>query len=224
MDRLIDIFLSVLSLILLSPILISVSIILLLTGERKIIFYQNRIGKNNENFKILKFATMLEDSPNMKLGTVTIKNDPRILPFGNFLRKTKINELPQLFNILKGDMSIVGPRPLTKENFGFYNQNVRKIITGVRPGLSGIGSIIFRGEENIIPKKKSKEFYKNVISPYKGELEVWYVSNRNLIIYFKVIFVTLLIVMFPKYRSFSFFFRGIPHPSNELEKQINLKI
>lgn len=223
MERLIDIIFSTTSLIVFSPILIFVSIILSLTGEREIFFFQYRVGKNKKKFKIFKFATMLKNSPNMTLGTVTIKNDPRILPFGHILRKTKINELPQLFNILKGDMSIVGPRPLTKNNFEFYKPYTQKIITTVRPGLSGIGSIIFRGEEDLVPETKSKVFYKDVIAPYKSKLEVWYVRNKNLTVYFKIIYITILIVIHPNLRLKASFFGDIPKPSNELGKKINIK-
>ena len=89
----------------------------------------------------------------MKNGSLTIKDDPRILPFGKYLRKSKINELPQLINILLGDMSFVGPRPLTLNTFNAYSTNGKKIIQTVKPGLTGIGSIIFRNEEEIIFKK-----------------------------------------------------------------------
>ena len=99
-------------------------------------------------FKLYKFATMLKNSPNIGTGTITIENDPRVLPFGHFLRKSKINELPQLINILLGDMSVIGPRPLTPENNNLYSENVKDKLAKVRPGLSGVGSIIFRDEES----------------------------------------------------------------------------
>ena len=117
MDRFFDILLSSLAISFFSIILLPVIIILRLTGEGEIFYLQKRIGKNNKEFYLLKFATMLKNSSKMQNGTVTIKNDPRVLPFGKFLRKSKINELPQLFNILKGDMSIIGPRPQTPNYF-----------------------------------------------------------------------------------------------------------
>ena len=104
-------------------------------------FLQSRIGKGGKSFNLYKFATMLKASPNMGTGTVTVKNDPRILPMGHFLRKTKINELPQLLNILSGDMSVVGPRPQTQRCFDAFLPASQKAIIQVRPGLSGIGSL-----------------------------------------------------------------------------------
>ena len=131
---------------------------------------------------------MIKDSPNIGTGTVTIKEDPRVLPFGKFLRRTKINELPQLLNIFFGDMSVIGPRPLTPQTFNYYASETQNIISKVRPGLSGIGSIVFRGEEEIMEgTSASVDFYNNVIAPYKGSLEEWFVVNKNLSIYFKLI-------------------------------------
>ena len=114
MTRLLDIFFSSLAIFIFSPILICIVIILRFTGEGEVFFLQDRVGKDKKNFTLFKFATMLKDSENIGTGTITLHNDPRILPFGSFLRKTKLNELPQLFNILNGTMSVIGPRPQTK--------------------------------------------------------------------------------------------------------------
>ena len=145
--RFFDILIAIFALICLSWVFIICMIILLCTGEHYIFYCQNRIGKNGKPFKIIKFATMLFNSPNMAGGTITRRNDPRVLPFGKFLRKTKINELPQLFNILSGEMSIIGPRPLTPKLFAYYSEDVQEGIGKMTPGLSGIGSVIFRDEE-----------------------------------------------------------------------------
>ena len=110
---------------------------------------------------------MLKDSMNMGSGSITLRNDFRVTGPGKFLRKTKINELPQLINILKGDISIVGPRPLVVETFNAYSNKLRSQIYDVKPGLTGIGSIIFRDEESIISKAKfsnPKNYYKNEIA------------------------------------------------------------
>ena len=106
--RFLDIILSSIAIIILSPLLVPVMIILKLTGEGHIFYHQKRIGKNGELFNLYKFATMFKDSPNMTGGNITAKDDPRILPFGKFLRKHKINELPQIINVLLGDMSLIG--------------------------------------------------------------------------------------------------------------------
>ena len=122
MDRFFDILFSGIALLLLSPLLVPIVITLRLTGEGEVFFLQERIGKGGENFKLFKFATMLKNSPNIGTGTVTMRGDPRVLPVvGTFLRKTKINELPQLLNIFFGDMSIIGPMPLTTQTFGAYS-------------------------------------------------------------------------------------------------------
>ena len=117
MERFFDIFFSGLALLFLSPLLVPIFIILKFSGEGEVFFLQERIGKGGDVFKLFKFATMLKDSPNIGTGTVTMKGDPRVLPVGKFLRKTKINELPQLLNIFFGDMSVIGPRPLTPKTF-----------------------------------------------------------------------------------------------------------
>ena len=109
MERFFDILFSALALLVLSPLLLPIVLILKLSGEGEIFFLQERIGKGGQVFKLFKFATMLKDSPNIGTGTVTMKGDPRVLPVGKFLRKTKINELPQLLNIFFGDTSVIGP-------------------------------------------------------------------------------------------------------------------
>ncbi|MCK4440712.1 MAG: sugar transferase, partial [Sulfurovaceae bacterium] len=171
LQRFFDILFSSLALIVLSPLLIIVMIILKFTGEGEIFYVQPRVGEGGKMFNLLKFATMLKDSANMGTETVTVKNDPRVLPFGAFLRKTKINELPQLINILRGDMSVIGPRPQAKRCFLAFPKDIQKSIIKVKPGLSGIGSIIFRDEETMLdnPKIDRLLFYDTVIAPYKGE-------------------------------------------------------
>ena len=212
MERLLDIFISLSLIILLFPFLILISFILMITGEKKILYLQQRVGRKKINFNLIKFATMLENSPNIGTKTITLKNDPRVLPFGKFLRLTKLNELTQLFNILKGDMSFVGPRPLTLENFNLYEDNIKNIIIKVRPGLTGIGSIFFRNEEEILNGSNSLKFYKENISPYKGKLEIWFVNNKNLLVYLKTLILTGIILFYPNKNLLFIFFKGIPQP------------
>ena len=185
-------------------------------------FFQERIGKDGKVFKLFKFATMLKDSPNIGTGTVTMKGDPRILPVGKFLRKTKINELPQLLNIFFGDMSVIGPRPLTSQTFSSYSTDTQEIVKKVRPGLSGVGSIIFRGEEEIMHgASASVDFYDNVIAPYKGSLEEWFVSNKGIYIYFLAIFITAWVVLSPNTQIHWKIFKDIPIPPDELKEALN---
>lgn len=201
MQRLLDIALSGLGLLVLSPLLVPIAIALRLTGEGEVFFIQQRVGRGGQPFGLYKFATMLKNSPNLGTGTVTVKNDPRVLPLGRFLRKTKINELPQLLNIFKGDMSSIGPRPQTQRCFDAFPARSQAEIIKVRPGLSGIGSIVFRDEEELMHASKEPErFYDQVIMPYKGALEEWYVAHRGLWTYLAAIFVTAWVVLFPESR------------------------
>lgn len=206
LKRVMDLVLSLIALILISPVFLIVIPILKCTGEREIFFIQKRIGKQNRSFGLLKFATMLKDSP--KTGTVTAKNDPRILPMGKFLRKAKINELPQILNVIKGDMSIVGFRPLTNEGFQYYSSKVKKTILQMKPGLTGMGSIIFRNEEEILfnSKKEKMKCYKEDIIPLKGDLESWYFNNRNIWIDIKIIMATALIIILPQVKFYQHWF------------------
>ena len=222
MDRFFDILFAGIALLFLSPLLVPIVITLKLTGEGEVFFLQERIGKGGKKFKLFKFATMLKNSPNIGTGTVTMRSDPRVLPVGRFLRKTKINELPQLLNIFFGDMSVIGPRPLTTQTFGAYPENTQRLIKQVRPGLSGVGSIIFRDEEEIMHgATASVDFYANVIAPYKGALEEWFVSNKSLYIYFVAIFVTAWAVLIPSTKIAWRIFKDLPKPPTELKQALN---
>ena len=214
MPRIIDVLLALLALLVLLPLFIPIVVILLLTGEHKVFYLQTRVGYKNQNFKILKFATMLSNSANMGSGSLTLKNDPRVLPFGSFLRKTKINELPQILNIIIGDLSIVGPRPQMQVDFEKYSDDVQGKIYNVRPGLTGIGSIIFRDEESLISLAAENEnphvFYKRVIAPYKGELEIWYHSHRSVFLDSQLIFMTAWAIVSPETRLYEKWFKDLP--------------
>ena len=210
MQRILDFFLSILGLIFISPILVPIIIILRFSGEGEIFYLQPRIGLNGNLFNIIKLATMLKNSENMGAGTLTLKNDPRVLPIGKFLRKSKINELPQLFNILLGDMSIVGPRPLVPEGELLYSEKDSKLIRSVRPGVTGIGSLILRDEESYYAHRPdAHDFYKEVISPYKASLEIWYVNNKSFLIDIKIIVFTFLAIIIPSMKI-DYFFNSLP--------------
>jgi len=220
MIRFFDIVFSLLGILFLGPLLIPISILLLFTGEHKVFYKQNRVGKCGKIFGLLKFATMLENSPNLPGGDITSGNDPRVLPLGKFLRKTKLNELPQLVNIILGDISLVGPRPLTPNNFSFYDKKTQEIINKVNPGLTGIGSIVFRDEESIIQNshKNPVDCYKEDISPYKGKLESWFIEKQSPAIYFILIFLTANSVLFPSSKLVWKIFKDLPLPSTDLFK------
>jgi len=219
LQRILDIVFAVTALILLSPIFLVTIIILRLKGDGEIFFSQPRIGRYGKQINILKFATMLKNSPNIGAGTITLKDDPRILPFGNFLRKTKINELPQLLNIVIGEMSFIGPRPQTKRCFDAFPETSQKMITLVRPGLSGVGSIYFRNEENILDDARNAQIiYNNVIMPFKGELEEWYVNNQSIQLYFKLILFTVVTVLGGLSSTEKLKLKNVPKIPSELEQ------
>ncbi|MEK6795073.1 MAG: sugar transferase [Spirochaetota bacterium] len=196
--RIIDITLSLIALICVSPLFIVIVPILRFTGEGEIFFLQPRVGMHKKIFGLMKFATMLKNSP--ASGTVTTKDDPRVLPLGKFLRKTKMNELPQILNVFKGDMSLVGPRPLTEEVFRYYPKHAQKCIASVRPGVTGLGSIFFRDEESILAasKKNTMKCYREDILPLKGSLEEWYADNRSIRTDMKIIIATAIVILFPR--------------------------
>jgi lipopolysaccharide/colanic/teichoic acid biosynthesis glycosyltransferase len=193
--RILDIIFSLFGLIIIFPIIIIIIIILKLSGEGEVFYLQERMGYNNKPFFICKFATMLKNSHNIGNKTVTVRNDPRITKFGRILRITKINELPQILNVLKGDMSLVGPRPLLISSFYKYTPEVQEVIYRNKPGITGIGSLIFRDEEILVTTYKNLgknplDYYRLYIYPYKGSLEQWYYYNRCLSVDFKILFLT----------------------------------
>lgn len=215
LKRFFDVLSSLIALIILSPLLIPIVIALKLTGEGYIWYFQERVGFKNKKFNIYKFATMLKDSPNMSGGLITLKKDPRLTPMGGFLRTSKINELPQLLNILFGDMSVVGPRPVMQKSFDAYPEDVKKVIYNTKPGLTGIGSIIFRDEETLITQVKERggdtwDFYKNTIYPFKGSLEKWYQLNQSFATDLKIIFLTTWVIIFPQSNLVYKIFKDLP--------------
>ena len=210
--RFFDIIFSLIAIIILLPLFIPIIILLLLTGEHLVFFRQDRVGYKNKIFRIWKFATMLKNSPNMGHGDVTMRKDPRITPVGRFLRQSKFNELPQVINILTGDMSFVGPRPLMKVGFDRYSDEMKVKVYNTRPGLTGIGSIVFRDEELILTHSNlpPHECYRTIILPYKGALEVWYQRHQNFYTDFMILFLTAWYVFFPKSKLVYKIFPSLP--------------
>jgi lipopolysaccharide/colanic/teichoic acid biosynthesis glycosyltransferase len=218
--RLFDIVCSGLAMLVLFPFMLPIMIGLKLTGEHYIFYLQSRVGKKGKDFSVFKFATMLKDSPNLPGGVLTQKNDARILPMGSFLRKTKINELPQLANIFIGQMSFVGPRPQARRHYELYSAQVRAAIDAVPPGLTGIGSVVFRDEESILDEVPGDRdhFHDTIVAPYKGDLEVWWTKNRTLGNYFKLIFLTAWSLVSPRTSLWKKWFIDLPEPVIELKR------
>ena len=217
--RLLDIVLSAIAIIVLSPFLLLVGLALLITGEHEVLYFQERIGLHNRPFMTWKFVTMRKNSEKMAGGMHTTRRDPRVLPVGSFLRKTKLNELPQIINILKGDMSIVGPRPLVKSTFDPYPDYIKKSIYNIRPGLTGIGSIIFRDEERLLSETEMApaDFYAQHISPYKGALELWYQEKLSFRTDMMLVFLTAWVVFFPASDLVHKIFRDLPERPEYLD-------
>jgi len=187
-------------------------VLLLLTGEHEVFYTQPRIGYKNEKFDIWKFATMLKNSPSLGSGSITLRNDPRVTTIGHYLRISKLNELPQFINLLIGNMTLVGPRPHMDVDFRLYPPHIQDIIFNVKPGITGIGSLIFRDQEMIFTKAKVDPhlYYQRFMAPFKGDLEVWYQENMNFMLDLKILFLTAWIIVNPSSDSIYKFFPELP--------------
>lgn len=189
MKRLIDFIISFTGLILLSPFLFFISILIKISSDGSILFVQERVGKNGILFKMIKFRTMYKDHNDNN--TISVKGDYRITKLGYFLRKYKIDELPELINVLYGDMSLVGPRPDVKGYADKLTGDDRKILK-LRPGITGPASVKFINEELLLSKQENPKYYNdNVIYPEKVRINLDYFYNNSIWIDFKIIFATI---------------------------------
>jgi lipopolysaccharide/colanic/teichoic acid biosynthesis glycosyltransferase len=210
--RLFDIVLSAIALLVLLPILLVICLVLRFTGEGEVFYFQERVGRANKRFNVAKFATMVKNSSSIGTGDVTVKNDPRVLPVGRFLRSSKLNEVPQLLNILNGTMSFVGPRPQTPRNLDFFSPEDRDDVTRMRPGLTGIGSVVFRDEENIVAAstRSLEDCYRQDICPYKASLERWYHEHQSLLTDVLIMLVTVWVVIAPRSVAYRRIWKDLP--------------
>ena len=219
LKRTIDLLISGVTFILLSPLFLIIVILLRCTAEGHVFYFQERIGYKNEPFDIWKFATMLKNSPNMGTGMITLRNDPRVTSVGKYLRKSKLNEMPQIINVMKGDMSIVGPRPLVTKTYMAIPEDIREQVYMSKPGVTGVGSIVFRDEELLLSNttEPPQEFYNKYIAPYKGALEIWYLNNKSLWVDIKIIFLTAWTILFPKSNLVYQLLKDLPQPPEGLQ-------
>lgn len=210
--RLGDFLASLLGILVFLPFFIPLAIALKLTGEGYIFYLQERRGYKNKKFKIWKFATMLKASPGLGTGSITVQNDWRLTPMGKYLRGSKVNEIPQLINILIGEMSVVGPRPLMEPDFLKFTEEIQKQFYKSKPGLTGIASIIFRDEEKLHSNTNidPHEFDRLYIAPYKGALELWYQQHCNFRTDMLIIFLTAAVILFPENKWAFSFFKDLP--------------
>ena len=190
--RAFDILCSFLGLAVLSPVLLVVSVLVAVTSPGGVFFRQERIGKDGRPFRIFKFRSMRKDNAGLK---ITTGNDSRITPVGRFLRKSKIDELPQLINVLAGDMSFVGPRPEVADYVNLYTPYQRQVLL-VRPGITGLASIRFRNENDLLTASNDpNRTYVEQIMPRKIDLDLEYIPHASVFYDIKLIFQTFAVVI-----------------------------
>lgn len=190
MIRFFDILFSLVGLIILFPVFLVIAICIVLDSKGGVFYKQTRVGKDGVDFKLFKFRTMAAGSDKKGLITVGMQ-DNRITKVGRFLRKHKLDELPQFINVLKGDMSLVGPRPEVRKYVDLYTEEQRKVLS-VRPGITDYASIEYINENEILGKSSDPDKdYINIVMPDKIRYNMKYINNRSLKEYFKVIFLTI---------------------------------
>lgn len=194
MKRLFDIFFSLVGIILLSPFYLIAAVLIMLDSKGGILFRQERVGKGGEIFKVFKFRTMRPDS--FSKGALTVgSRDPRITKIGYYLRKYKLDELPQLFNVLFGDMSFVGPRPEVQKYTDLYTQEQRAVLS-VKPGITDYASIKFRNENDLLSASDDPEkLYIEEIMPEKLALNMKYINDNSVLKDIRIIFDTLYTII-----------------------------
>ncbi|MDO5980504.1 sugar transferase [Flavivirga spongiicola] len=194
LKRSFDVVFSIMGLFILSPFLILIAVLIKLDSKGPVLFVQGRVGKNNIDFNIFKFRTMRVQSQGKGLLTLG-NNDSRITKVGYFLRRYKIDEFPQLINILKGDMSFVGPRPELRYYVNFYSESDMKIFA-VRPGITGLASLKYRNEVELLKAAKNPEdFFVNTIIPDKLKYNKEYIRRQNFFFDLKLIGITIIKVI-----------------------------
>ncbi|KAF0195052.1 MAG: sugar transferase [Bacteroidetes bacterium] len=207
-----DILFAMVGIMIFLPFFIPLAIALKLTGEGYIFYLQERRGYKNRMFKIWKFATMLKASPGLGTGSITVRNDWRLTPMGKYLRGSKVNEIPQLINILLGEMSVVGPRPLMEADFVKFSPEIQDHFYDCKPGLTGIASIVFRDEEKLHSESgmDPHEFDRLHLAPYKGALELWYHDHMSLRTDFLIILLTAIVIVLPENQLAFRLFKDLP--------------
>lgn len=192
MKRLFDIVASFIGLIVFAPVMLVIAIVVKMTSSGPVLFSQKRLTKGMKEFNIYKFRSMVSNDFREK-NTVQIKgSSSEITPIGKFIRKTKLDELPQFWNILKGDMSFIGPRPELPRRLKYYSKRQKEIFS-VRSGISSPASIVFSDEEYLMNQVKDPEkFYIQEIMPYKIELNLYYIEHQSFFYDIWLIIATLL--------------------------------
>jgi lipopolysaccharide/colanic/teichoic acid biosynthesis glycosyltransferase len=190
--RISDCLLAAVGLILLLPLMAVIALLIKLDSSGSALFAHERVGRHGRKFKLLKFRTMVQDAPKLG-GAITAGHDPRITRIGRLLRATKLDELPQLWNVLKGEMSLVGPRPEVEQYVQLWEPELRKQVLSVRPGITGLTQIRYRHEERLLAQQSdSEKYYREVLLPLKLASDAEYVRRRSLLFDLSILLRTVI--------------------------------
>jgi lipopolysaccharide/colanic/teichoic acid biosynthesis glycosyltransferase len=190
--RVLDCTVACLGLLLLAPLFGLIALSIKLDSPGSVFFAHERVGRYGRKFKVLKFRTMVKDAPK-RGGAITAGHDPRITRIGRILRKTKLDELPQLWNVLRGEMSLVGPRPEVEKYVELWDPQLREIVLSVRPGITGLTQIRYRHEESLLAQQPDPEtYYRETLLPLKLQSDAEYVQKRSLWFDVSLLWRTLL--------------------------------
>ena len=199
--RLFDIIFAVIGLLLTSPIVLFVILLKKLAGEKEVFYIKGRVGKGGKLFPFIKLSSMTPAQKGEKTSSLTLSNDSRITPLGHFIRKTKIDEFPQFVNILRGELSFVGPRALMPKIHKDYTKEVKQELSKIRPGVTGLATAVFRNEAELLAQSDytdELEFYKEVIAPAKGAIEMIYIQNQGFILDISILLITIWQIFRPQ--------------------------
>ena len=199
--RFFDIVFAVIGLLLTSPIVLFVILLKKITGEKEVFYIKGRVGKGGKLFPFIKLSSMIPAQKGEKTSSLTLSNDSRITPLGHFIRKTKIDEFPQFVNILRGELSFIGPRALMPKIHKDYSKKVKQELTKIRPGVTGLATVVFRNEAELLAQSdytNELEFYKEVIAPAKGAIEMIYTKNQGFILDFTILLLTIWQIFIPQ--------------------------
>ncbi len=195
LKRITDCVIAGLGLLMLAPLMGVIAVLIKLDSPGSVFFAHERVGRYGRRFKVLKFRTMVQDAPRLG-GAITAKHDPRITRVGRFLRATKLDEIPQLWNVLKGEMSLVGPRPEVEKYVQLYPEEARQIILSVPPGITGLTQIRYRHEERLLAQQSDPEkYYREVILPQKIASDLEYVRTRGILTDLRLLVQTVFAVL-----------------------------
>ena len=194
MKRILDLIFSILGLIILSPLLLICMSLIWLQDYHSPFYLGERVGKNGKRFKMIKLRSMVQDADKTGVDS-TSATDVRITPLGSFIRRFKLDEIPQLLNVIKGEMSLVGPRPNVRREVDLYTDEELKLL-GVNPGISDIASIVFSDEGEILQSEEDPDIaYNQLIRPWKSRLGLFYISHQNFLLDLKVIWITVIAIV-----------------------------